>query len=201
MWRWVTNTCMMGRNTRIQSLRGFDGWLQKHINGSPSDTSFISVHTRRRVVCPVVLMNVGVCLWNCLGAFTRPSGALVCTGPTLGSESVSSTWGSSRTPRAPWTETPSTGVSPVRSPFTLSPAAVKVRCWPSCWFFFLSLDVLGASQGSSLWSSKLCRDALSFRISPPSLKKPRNCFHDVASCRLYRRVLPSSSSRRHRVHV
>lgn len=53
-------------------------------------------------------------LRNSLGVFVfsvRPSGALVCTGPTLGSESVSSTWGNCRMLRAQWTETPSTGPS------------------------------------------------------------------------------------------
>lgn len=59
-----------------------------------------------------------VCVDDCcrvyrtLGVFVfsiRPSGTLVSTSPTLGSESVSSIWGNCRTPTAQWTETPSTG--------------------------------------------------------------------------------------------
>lgn len=60
-----------------------------------------------------------------LGAFVlsvRPSGAPGCTDQTHDSESVSSTWGSFRTQREQWTETPSTGATLLHSSdFTLKP--------------------------------------------------------------------------------
>lgn len=61
-------------------------------------------------------------------------------------------------------------------------------CCPVVWFWNW-FCVVGASQDLSLWSLRLCRDDLSSQISPPSLKKLRNCFQGVVSCRLYRWVL------------
>lgn len=56
-------------------------------------------------------------------------------------------------------------------------------CCPIVWFC-----VVGASLDSSLWSLRLSREDLSSQISPPSLKKLRNCFLGVVSCRLSRWV-------------